>query len=113
MKSNSYTVDFTIPQRPTGPTGPSGLKAYGGRYNNASTTLNLQANTTVKVPLLNMMPPRKESYTNETNIILENSGTYELTYKITATSNKNTQLTLVIQENGIDIPASINEENVY
>lgn len=140
MKQKNYTFDFTVPQGPTGPTGPqglpgatgptgpqgpagpagpagtqqsSGLSAYGGRYNDAPTTLNLNANTPVKVPLLNMMAPKKEYYQDTTKIIIETSGTYEIFYKVIASTNKNTSLTLIVQENGVDIYATKNLENLY
>lgn len=116
MKPKNYTLDFIIPQGPTGPTGTQGslgLRAYGGRYNDAPTTLNLKANIPEKIPLLNMMPPQKEYYQGDTKIILENTGAYEIYYSIIASTNKNTTLTIVVQENGVNINATKNFENLY
>lgn len=116
MKQKDYTFDFIIPQGPTGPTGPTGiqgLQAYGGRYNDATTSLNLNANIPEKIPLLNMMPPQRMHYQDDTKIIIENAGTYEISYKVIASTNKNTTLTIVVQENGIDINATKNLENLY
>lgn len=116
MKQKDYTFDFIIPQGPTGPTGPTGirgLKAYGGRYNDATTSLNLNANIPEKIPLLNMMPPQRMYYQDDTKIIIENAGTYEISYKVITSTNKNTTLTIVVQENGVDINATKNLENLY
>lgn len=112
MKPKNYTFDFIIPQGPTGPTGPTGpkgtlgLKAYGGRYNDAPTILNLKSNTPEKIPLLNFMPPQKEYYQDDTKLIVETAGTYEISYKVIASTNKNTALTIVVQEDGTNINAT-------
>ena len=131
MDSNKYTFDFMIPQGPTGSTGPQGtqgimgptgptgpagtkgLKAYGGRYNNSPTVLNLQANTPTKLPLLNFMPPQRINYTGDTKTIIETEGTYEIAYKLIASTKKDTVLTVVVQENGVDNSATKNVEILY
>lgn len=52
------------------------------------------------------MPSQRESYQDNTKIIVETAGTYEISYKVIAYTNKNTALTIVVQEDGTDINAT-------
>lgn len=103
-----YSLNFVIPQGPTGPTGPagSGLSAYGGRYSNTASTLNLGIGTQTQVPLATTMPNLNTSYTTANSITVAQAGTYEINYFINLSVTVGTTLTLAVRNNGTNIPST-------
>ncbi len=96
---------------PTGPMGPAGaalLSAYGGKYNNLTTMIDMQeAGTWIQVPLVEEMFNINVSNDNENTITLEQDGVYEINYGINVMMSQPTILTLMIRENEVMIPSSM------
>ena len=117
MNPSGYTLDFTIPQGPTGPagiggaTGPTGpangLNAYGGKYNNTPSTLNLIIGSATQIPLANAMPNLNTTYTPANSITVAQAGTYEINYFSNVSVTLGTTLTIAIRLNGTYIPSTV------
>ncbi len=113
MNSN-YSLNFVIPQGPTGPqgiqgaTGPAGgLSAYGGRYNNSTSTLNLGILTQTQVPLPTTMSNLNTTYTTANSINITQAGVYEINYFLNVSVALGTTLTLAVRDNGTNIPSTV------
>ena len=75
---NGYNLNFVIPQGPTGPVGPAnGLNAYGGKYNNTSSTISLGLGTQSQIPLPSSMPNLNTTYTQSNSITATQAGVYD------------------------------------
>ena len=62
----------------TGPAGESeGLSAYGGRYNNSGSVINLTIGSAAVVPLTENMPSKDVTY-GTNNITVSEAGVYEI-----------------------------------
>lgn len=117
MNPSGYTLDFTIPQGPTGPagiggaTGPTGpangLNAYGGKYNNTPSTLNLIIGSATQIPLANAMPNLNTTYTPANSITVAQAGTYEINYFSNVSAAVGTTVTQAVRINGTNIPSTI------
>ncbi len=117
MNPSGYTLDFTIPQGPTGPagiggaTGPTGpangLNAYGGKYNNTPSTLNLIIGAATQIPLVNAMPNLNTTYTPANSITVAQAGTYEINYFSNVSAAVGTTVTQAVRINGTNIPSTI------
>lgn len=117
MNPSGYTLDFTIPQGPTGPagiggaTGPTGpangLNAYGGKYNNTPSTLNLIIGSATQIPLANAMPNLNTTYTPANSITVAQAGTYEINYFSNVSAAIGTTVTQAVRINGTNIPSTI------
>lgn len=117
MNPSGYTLDFTIPQGPTGPigldgaTGPTGpangLNAYGGKYNNTPSTLNLIIGSATQIPLANAMPNLNTTYTPANSITVAQAGTYEINYFSNLSAAVGTTVTQAVRVNGTNIPSTI------
>lgn len=117
MNPSGYTLDFTIPQGPTGPagidgaTGPTGpangLNAYGGKYNNTPSTLNLIIGSATQIPLANAMPNLNTTYTPANSITVAQAGTYEINYFSNLSAAVGTTVTQAVRINGTNIPSTI------
>lgn len=117
MNPNSYKINFTIPRGETGPTGPagttaSGLKAYGGAYNDVSQSINLNPSEMAYLPLPKEMPSLNISYNiGADTIYIEQDGIYEITYGCvyyTATPAPSAKTcTLSVRVNNVDIPGAL------
>ncbi len=108
MNPSGYTLDFTIPQGPTGPTGPAnGLNAYGGKYNNTPSTLNLIIGSATQIPLANAMPNLNTTYTPANSITVAQAGTYEINYFSNVSAAVGTTVTQAVRINGTNIPSTI------
>lgn len=107
----NYEIDFTIPQGPTGPTGPTGaaggLTAYGGKYNNTSSTINIGIGTQTQVPLPLSLPNQNVTYTPQNSITVGQAGVYEINYFTNLSVALGTTLTLAIRANGTNIPSTV------
>lgn len=108
---SNYALNFTIPQGPTGPTGPTGttpgLNAYGGKYNNTSSTINLGIGTQSQVPLPISMPNLNTNYTTTNSINVLQAGTYEINYFSNVSVTLGTTLTFAVRANGTNIPSTV------
>ena len=121
----NYLLNFTIPQGPTGPTGnigatgpqgvtgptgptgsSEGLKAYGGRYNNTSQTINLTIGAATQIPLSTTMPNSNTTYTTANSITISQSGVYEINYFSNMTADLATGVTMSVRQNGTNIPST-------
>jgi len=106
--NTGYRLNFVIPQGPTGPTGPStGLSAYGGKYNNTSSTINLGLGTQTQIPLPSSMPNLNTTYTQQNSITVSQTGIYEINFYLTASATLATTLTFAVRTNGTNIPATV------
>ncbi len=100
----TYQLEFTIPEGPTGPA--NGLNAYGGLYNTASQTLNLQANTPVTVELGNPLPSSSVGETESNTISITEDGVYEISYDVVASLQSAESLTITANDGSNDIVGS-------
>ncbi len=111
MNPTGYTIDFIIPQGPTGPTGAAGptagLNAYGGKYNDATQTLNLGIGTQTQIPLPSSMPNLNTTYTPTNSITVAQAGTYEINYFTNLSVALGTTVTLAVRNNGTNIPNTV------
>ena len=106
--NSGYTLNFVIPQGPTGPAGPAGgLQAYGGRFNNTASTLNLGILTQSQIPLPTTMPASNTSYTTNNSITINQTGVYEINYFLNVSASVGTTLTLAVRNNGTNIPSTV------
>ena len=60
-----YSLNFTIPQGPTGPAGITTMEAYGGKYNDSAQQLDVDTKATLQVPLPQNMPNKNVSYSDK------------------------------------------------
>ncbi len=109
--NQNYSLNFVIPQGPTGPIGPSGpangLNAYGGKYNNSASTLNLGILTQTQIPLPTSMPNLNTTYPASNSITVNQSGIYEINYFLNVSVAIGTTLTLAVRANGSNIPSTV------
>lgn len=105
---NGYNLNFVIPQGPTGPVGPAnGLNAYGGKYNNTSSTISLGLGTQSQIPLPSSMPNLNTTYTQSNSITATQAGIYEINFYMTASAAIATTLTFAVRINGTNIPTTV------
>lgn len=98
----------TGPTGLTGPTGPTaGLNAYGGKYSDASQTLNLGIGTQTQIPLPSSMPNLNTTYTPTNSITVAQAGTYEINYYSNVSVALGTTLTLAVRNNGTNIASTV------
>ncbi len=100
------------PRGPIGPKGDSGtsvtLAAYGGLYNNLPTSIPAIEGAWIQVPLPFPMANINIKENSEENVIeLEQDGIYEINYFAKVSTNKPTELTLIVRQNEVNIPASV------
>lgn len=117
MNPSGYTIDFTIPQGPTGPTGitgptgatgpANGLNAYGGKYSNTPQTLNLTIGSSTQIPLANALPNLNTTYTPTNSITVAQAGTYEINYFSNVSAALGTTVTQAVRINGSNIPSTV------
>ena len=105
MNPSGYTLDFVIPQGPTGPA--NGLNAYGGKYSNTPQTLNLVIGSATQIPLANNMPNLNTTYTPTNSITVSQAGTYEINYFSNVSVAVGTTLTQAVRINGTNIPDTV------
>ena len=105
---SGYILNFVIPQGPTGPqgeqgitgpTGPSFTNAYGGKYNDTSSSYTVQEKGILTVPLPHSMPSLNMSYGSGNNITVQEAGVYELNYYCNLSTSIATTITLAIRNN--------------
>ena len=98
-------------QGPEGPRGESGyalLSAYGGKYNNMTTSLQSQGfGNWIQVPLTSSMSNINIVQTEDNTITLEQDGVYEINYFINISVDKATTLTLIVRNNSTNIPSTV------
>ena len=109
MNPTGYTIDFTIPQGPTGPTGitgptgatgpANGLNAYGGKFSNTSQTLNISLGSATQIPLANNLPNLNTTYTPANSITVAQAGTYEINYFSNISAAVATTITQAVRAN--------------
>lgn len=96
---------------PIGPTGASGyalISAYGGKYNNLTTTIDsLEVGNWLQIPLVESMANINVVNSTENSLVLEQDGVYEINYSINVSTDKSTILTLMIRKNEVMIPSSV------
>lgn len=99
-KPTNYSI--IIPDKPK----VSGLKAYGGRFNDNHQVIKLVVGSESQVSLPSTMPKLNTTYTNNSIKIKEN-GVYEINYFLNVSLELATFLTLAIRNNGVKIPSTI------
>ncbi len=99
---------------PIGPPGPSSLNAYGGKYNNITTTVTPpQVGDWIQVPLPSSMPSININGSIEdgdefiNTLKMEQDGIYEINYFVNVSVSKETELTLIVRKNTVNIPSSV------
>ena len=96
---------------PTGPTGPSGaalLSAYGGKYNNLTSTINtLGAGTWQQIPLTEEMDNINIVNTTENAIQLEQDGIYEINYTLNISLDKPATAMVMLRVNSVMLPSTL------
>lgn len=96
-----YSMDFVIPQ---GPTGPAGVMSYGGMYDDTPQTID-DVGSLTQVPLTQTLPSLDITYgTNSIN--LNSSGIYEINYQCNLSVSAGSVVTLVLRNNGTEISES-------
>ena len=103
--NTNYALNFVIPQGPAGPAG--GLLAYGGRFNNSASILNLEILTQTQIPLPTTLPNSNTSYATSNSITINQTGVYEINYFLNVSVAIGTTLTLAIRNNGTNIPSTV------
>ncbi len=107
----NYTLNFTIPQGPTGPEAV-GLTAFGG-LESATDTLNLTQNTPSSIGLDTELPALNVTYdTASNNLTLNEPGIYEINYKTTLNLTTGGNVTLAVTDDGTPIANSSVSANV-
>lgn len=104
MNPTGYTIDFVIPQGPTGPA--AGLNAYGGKFSNTAQTLNLGIGTQTQIALPNNLPSLNTTYTPANSITVIQAGTYEINYFSNVSAAIGTTVTQAVRVNGANIPST-------
>lgn len=103
-----YQLNFIIPQGPTGPPGPAnGLIAYGGKYNNTSSTINIGLGTQSQIPLPSSMPSLNTTYAQANSITVAQAGIYEINFYMTVSATLATTLSFAVRANGTNISATV------
>ena len=103
-----YQLNFIIPQGPTGPPGPAnGLIAYGGKYNNTSSTINIGLGTQSQIPLPSSMPSLNTTYAQANSITVAQAGIYEINFFTNLSVAIGTTLTFAVRNNGTNIPSTV------
>lgn len=105
MNSSGYTLNFVIPQGPTGPTG--GLNSYGGKYNNTGGNISIGVGTQTQVPLGQTMPNLNTLYATTNSITLTQAGVYEINYFANVSAALSTTITMSVRANGVNIPSTV------
>ena len=102
------------PRGEIGPPGPSSLNAYGGKYNNVTTTITPpQVGDWIQVPLPSSMPSININGSIENGdefintLKMEQDGIYEINYFVNVSVSKETELTLIVRKNTVNIPSSV------
>ncbi len=96
-----------------GPKGDPGetiatLQAYGGKYNNMTTTITSQGlGTWVQIPLPTSMPNINVIDTETNSLQLEQDGIYEINYSVNVSVSQATSLTVMVRKNQVNLPASV------
>ena len=83
-----------------------GLNAYGGRFNNDPSCIQIVVGSESQIPLPNTMPNLNTTYTDN-SITVNQAGVYEINYFINASVEVATLLTLAVRVNGVNIPSTI------
>lgn len=96
-------LNFTVPRGDTGPGGGGGLIAYGGKYNDATQTIDLAVGATTPLPLPVDMPANNVTLGAD-NLTIEQSGIYEINYMFNASASLGAAVTLAVLNNGAPIP---------
>lgn len=105
-----YQLNFIIPQGPTGPA--NGLSAYGGKYNNTSSTINIGLGTQSQIPLPSSMPSLNTTYAQANSITVTQTGIYEINFYMMASATLATTLTFAVRANGTNISATVLSRNL-
>lgn len=75
-----YILDFEIPMRGTGLTGPSVILAFGYKFRDLGTILNLTKQEVVKVPLNKNGEAREINLEDNSDFIILENGIYKFEY---------------------------------
>lgn len=103
--NTGYSLDFVIPQGPTGPAG--GILAYGGIYSNDDQHVDLLiSGSPVQIELESTMPSFNISYSTPNCITIVDAGIYEISYRANV-STTGASVTLNIRNNGESIPETV------
>ena len=97
---------------PMGPAGPTGLNTYGGLYHDTCHTITLIGGIAHQVSFNHKMPKSKVKL--EQNVIeIEESGEYEINWKLDASASIALALSMMIRRNGHEIPSTTLNKTVF
>lgn len=102
-----YSIDFVIPQGPTGPTGATEIVAYGGKYNSGTTEIDISSGETAQIPLASTMPSLNIDYNTQNAIVINQAGVYEINYFCNISTNVSRTVTVALRNNGTNINETV------
>ena len=92
----------------TDPNAETGLRAFGGRYNDETQVIQLVVGSTQQIQLPSTMPNRRTSYSGNT-IQINEAGVYEINYFMNASVEVGALVTLAVRKNGENIESTVIE----
>ncbi len=95
------------PQGERGPVGPAnGLNAFGGIFGSTPTNIIASPSIPATVVMNEMMPQKNVFYDTQNNLHIENTGIYEITYRVVLSSMVRDTITLSVALNGNNLTGS-------
>lgn len=95
-----HILDFEIPMGVTGPTGPSIILAFGYKFSDLGTILNLTRQEVMKVPLNRNGEARKINLEDNSDFIIVENGIYKLEYYFSGSISSDTAFFTELLRNG-------------
>lgn len=95
-----HILDFEIPMGVTGPTGPSIILAFGYKFSDLGTILNLTRQEVMKVPLNRNGEAREINLEDNSDFIILENGIYKLEYYFSGSISSDTALFTELLRNG-------------
>lgn len=95
-----HILDFEIPMRGTGLTGPSVILAFGYKFSDLGTILNLTKQEVVKVSLNRNGEAREINLEDNSDFIILENGIYKLEYYFSGSISSDTAFFTELLRNG-------------
>lgn len=95
-----HILDFEIPMGVTGPTGPSVILAFGYKYSDIGTILNLIKQEVMKIPLNRNGEAREINLEDNSDFIILENGIYKLEYYFSGSISSDTAFFTELLRNG-------------
>ncbi len=104
-----HILDFQIPMGVTGPIGPTGpefIKAFGHKFSDIGTVLNLEKQVSMKIPLNRNGEAREIDLEDNSDFIILENGIYKLEYYLSCFISSDTAFFTELLKNGDIIDGS-------